>query len=226
MSEREARSESAKDERPPARYDPRGQSHQASFEFRHDAPGAIAATASGSEPESVTHAERVFSVVTATAVALLIVGAIGHLFLLGSGLVPFQTGEWGFADYSYLMLMALMSVALIAHSTLPEDALRPRTIVIVSSTIGGVGTLVAFAKGWLMLLGAAFAEEEWVTYSVFGATVVSILPFALPLAAGLILLRKDFALKESRTRAITLAVILAAAVIVVASLVPRWVGFA
>lgn len=36
-------------------------------------------------------------------------GAMGHLLLLGGGLVPFKTGELGFPDYSYLMLMALMS---------------------------------------------------------------------------------------------------------------------
>lgn len=57
---------------------------------------------------------------------------------------------------------------------------------------------MALGKGWLMVLGAAFAEEEWATYSVFGATAVSILPFALPLAAGLILLRNAFAPRESR----------------------------
>lgn len=32
-------------------------------------------------------------------------GAIGHLFPLGGGLVPFKTGEWGFPDYSWLAPM-------------------------------------------------------------------------------------------------------------------------
>lgn len=161
---------------------------------------------------------------TTTAVALLTVGAIGHLFLLGSGLVPFKEGDWGFPDYFYLMLMALISAALLAHSALPEDALRPRTIIVLSSTIGGVGMLLALAKGWLMSFGAAFADEDWVAYSVLGATAVSILPFALPLAVGIILLRNDFEPRKWRMRAVALAITFAATVILIAALVPRWVG--
>lgn len=194
------------------------------FEPGHDAPSATAATANWSEHEPATRAERVIAIATTAAVALLTVGAIGHLFLLSSGLVPFNAGEWGFPDYSYLMLMALMSVALIAHSALPEDALRPRTIIILSSTIGGVGTLLALAKGWLMSFGAAFAEEDWIAYSVLGATAVSILPFALPLAAGIILLRNDFEPRRWRMRAVAIAITVAATVILIAALVPRWVG--
>lgn len=207
--------------------DPVAYPHRSSaYEPGHDAPRATSATAHWSEPEPATRAERVFAIATTTATALLMVGAIGHLFLLGSGLVPFKAGEWGFPDYSYLMLMALMSVALIAHSALSEDALRPRRIIVLSSTIGGVGTLLALAKGWLMLFGAAFAEEDWVTYSVLGATAVSILPFALPLAAGIILLRNDFEPTQWRMRAVALAIALATTVILIAALVPRWVGFA
>ena len=221
------RSEGLNVGRPAAPSDPVAYPHRSpAFELGHDAPSAIAATAHWSEPEPATRAERVFAIATTTAVALLMVGAIGHLFLLGSGLIPFKAGEWGFPDYSYLMLMVLISAALIAHSALSDDALRPRTIIVRSSTIGGVGTLLALAKGWLMLIGAAFAEEDWIAYSVLGATAVSILPFALPLAAGIILLRNDVEPREWRTRAVALAITFAATVILIAALVPRWVGFA
>ncbi|QAY61200.1 hypothetical protein ET475_15240 [Microbacterium protaetiae] len=227
MSEHETRSEGLNVGRISAPSDPIAYPHRPStFEGGHDTSCAIAATAHWSEPEPATRTERIFAIATTMTVALLTLCAIGHLFLLGSGLVPFNAGEWGFPDYSYLMLMGLMSVALIARSALSEDALRPRTIIVLSSTIGGIGTLLALAKGWLMLFGAAFAEEDWVTYSVLGATAVSILPFALPLAAGIILLRNDFEPRQWRVRAVALAITVAATVMLIAALVPRWVGFA
>jgi len=226
MSEHGTRSEGLNVGRPSVPSDPVAYRHRSSaFEPGHDAPSATAANADRAEPEPATRAERVVAITTTAAVALLTVGAIGHLFLLGSGLVPFNAGEWGLPDYSYLMLMALISVALIVHSALPEHARRPRTIIVLSSTIGGVGTLLALAKGWLMSFGAAFAEEDWIAYSVLGATAVSILPFALPLTAGIILLRNDFKPREWRVRAVAIAITVAATVILIAALVPRWVGF-
>ncbi len=80
-----------------------------------------------SEPEPATRVERVVAWGTAVAVALLLLCAVGHLFLLGSGLVPFKAGEWEFPDYSYIALMVAMSAVLMTHSSLSEDALRPRT---------------------------------------------------------------------------------------------------
>lgn len=178
-----------------------------------------------SEPEPATRDERVVAWGTAVAVALLLLGAVAHLFLLGSGLVPFEGGAWGFPDYSYIALMVAMSTVLVAHSSLSEDALRPRTIIVLATTIGGIGTLLALVKGWLTMFGAAFAEQDWVTYSVFGAVAISILPFALPFAVGIILLRNDFEPVRWRIRAVSLAVASSAVVIALAALVPRWAGF-
>lgn len=150
----------------------------------------------------------------------LMLCAIGHLFLMPTGLVWMDI--WGFPDYSYLALMALMSALAIVHSTLSEYAIRPRTIIVLSSTVGGLGTLMALARGWLMLFGAAFADEDWIAYSVFGATVISILPFALPFAVGLILLRNDFEPAKWRVRAVSFAVVSAVVIIMLAALIPRW----
>lgn len=204
----------------------------------HNEGDATQVTAPASDPELAIRRERVLAVGTVVAVGLLLLSAIGHLFLLGGGLVPFRTGEWGFPDYSYLLLMAVMSAALITHSTLSEGAQRPRAIVILSSTLGGVGTLVALAKGYLMMFGAAFADEDWVTYSVFGATIISILPFLLPLAVGIVLLGQRSGRASGNTpllsapermrwrvRGVVIAIPLAVTVILLAALVPRWAGF-
>jgi|EndMetStandDraft_3_1072993.scaffolds.fasta_scaffold75607_2 hypothetical protein len=177
-----------------------------------------------SEPEPATRAEKAVAVATAAAIALLMLCAVGHLFLFSTGIVPLGTSEWGFPDVSYLALMTLMSTLVITHSALSEDAIRPWTIVIISSAIGGIGTLLALARGWLLAFGAAFAEEDWVTYSVLGATAISILPFALPFAVGVILVRNDFEPPRWRVRAVSLAVAISAAIVVLAALAPRWAG--
>lgn len=166
-------------------------------------------------------AERAVATATITAMTALMLCATGHLFVMPTGLV--WMGIWGVPDYSYLALMALMSTLAIVHSALSEDAIRPRTLITLSSTVGGLGTLMALAKGWLMLFGAAFADEEWIAYSVFGATAISILPFALPFAVGLTLLRNDFEPTKWRVRAGSFAVASAALIIMLAALIPRWV---
>lgn len=172
------------------------------------------------EPPPATRAERAVAIATVTAMTALMLCAIGHLFLMPSALVG--RGNWGFPDYSYVALMVLISALVITHTTLSEDAIRPRTIIVLSSTVGGIGTLMALAKGWLMLIGAAFADEDWIAYSVYGAIALSILPFVLPFAVGVILLRNDFEPVKWRVRAVVFAVASATLIIVLAALIPHW----
>lgn len=173
------------------------------------------------DPPPATRAERAVAIATVTAMTALMLCAIGYLHVMPSALI--SRGAWGFSDYSYVALMLLMSALVIAHSALSEDAIRPRTLTALASTIGGIGTLLALAKGWLLLIGAAFADEDWIAYSVFSAIALSILPFALPFAAGIILVRNDFEPVKWRVRAVSIAVASATLVIVLAALVPRWV---
>lgn len=174
------------------------------------------------EPEPATRGERLVANASVILIGLAMALSVLHLFLMIKGLVPINTGEWGFADVSYLMLMALLSVLLLVHASLGEDALRPRTMVTLSSIIGGIGTLLALGKGWFMLIGLLYSEEAWKESAVFALIVMSIVPFALPFASGIILLRNDFEPVNWRVRAVSIAIATAAIIISLAALIPRW----
>lgn len=178
------------------------------------------------EPPPATRRERLVAVSSAGLIGVALVLSIGHLFLMIKGLVPINTGQWGFADLSYLALMALLSALVLVHASLGEDALRPRTMIALSSIIGGIGTLMALSKGWLMMIGLLYSEETWKESAVFALVAMSIVPFALPLASGIILLRNDFEPVRWRVRAVSIAVGCATLVVVLAALIPRWARLA
>jgi len=180
------------------------------------------------EPEPATRSERIIAVSSVALIGIALALSIGHLLLLliPTGLVPLGTGGWGFADVSYLALMVLMSVLVMVHASLGEDALRPRAMVVVSSIVGGIGALLALARGYFLMFGLLYSEETWKEYAVYAVIVLSIVPFALPFASGIILLRNDFEPVRWRVRAVSIAVAAAAAIIVLAALIPRWVRLA
>lgn len=178
------------------------------------------------EPPPVTRHERLVAVSSVSLIGVALVLSIGHLFLMIKGLVPINTGEWGFADLSYLALMALLSVLVLVHASLGEDALRPRTMIVLSSIIGGIGTLMALTKGWFMMIGLLYSEETWKESAVFALVAMSIVPFALPFVSGIILLRNDFEPVRWRVRAVSVAVGCATLVVVLAALIPRWARLA
>lgn len=178
------------------------------------------------EPEPETRSERIIAISTVTLIGVMLVLSIGHLFLPTMGLVALSREGWGFADISYLALMALMSALVLVHASLGEDALRPRTMIALSSVIGGIGTLLALARGYFSLFGLLYAEEEWRTYAVFALAVLSVVPFALPFASGIILLRNDFEPVRWRVRAVSIAVGVAVLIIALVALVPRWARLA
>ena len=178
------------------------------------------------EPPPATRGEKIVAISTVSAGGVIMALAVGHLFMSARGLVPFNTGEWGFPDFAYLMLMVLLSALILVHAALGEDALRPRTMIALASTVGAIGTLLALGKGWLMLVGAGFSEARWMECSAFAALAISILPFALPFTAGVILLRNDFEAVAWRVRAVAIAVTATAFVIVLAALIPRWARLA
>ncbi|OIU87698.1 hypothetical protein [Microbacterium sp. AR7-10] len=178
------------------------------------------------EPEPATRSERLIAISTICLIGVGMVLAILHLFLMITGLVPINTGEWGFADVSYLALTALLSVLVLVHASLGEDALRPRTMIVLSSVIGGIGTLMALAKGWLMLIGLLYSDESWRESAVLALVVMSIVPFALPFASGVVLARNDFEPVKWRVRAVSIAVGAAALIITLAALIPRWARLA
>lgn len=174
-------------------------------------------------PDPPTRAELVVAAVTVTLIAVLMLCGIGLLFSPVDSLLAGHHGYWGFTAYGYVGLMLLMSACVIAHSALSEDALRPRTILGLSIGVGGIGTAMALMKGWFLLFGAAFVTESWISYWVVGVTLLSILPFALPFTAAVILLRNDIEPVRWRVRAMSIAVGSAALVFVLALLVPQWV---
>lgn len=178
------------------------------------------------EPEPATRSERIIAVSSVSLIGVALVLSIGHLFLPTMGLVGLNRDGWGFADVSYLALMALMSALVLVHASLGEDALRPRTMLVLSSVIGGIGTLLALARGYFSLFGLLYSEEEWRTYAVFALTVSSVVPFALPFASGIILLRNDFEPVRWRVRAVSIAVGVAVVIIALAALIPRWARLA
>lgn len=178
------------------------------------------------EPEPATRSERLIAISTVGLIGVALALSIMHLFLMVTGLVPINTGEWGFADLSYLTLMALLSVLVLVHASLGEDALRPRTMIVLSSIIGGIGTLMALTKGWFMLIGLLYSEETWKESAVLALVVLSIVPFALPFASGILLLRNDFEPAKWRVRAVSIAVGVAAFIIALAALIPRWARLA
>jgi hypothetical protein len=143
-----------------------------------------------------------------------------------SGLVALDRDGWGFADVSYLALMVLTSALVLVHASLGEDALRPRAVVVLSSVIGGIGALLALARGYFLMFGLLYSEEEWRTSAVLALAVLSIVPFTLPFAAGIILLRNDFEPVKWRVRAVSIAVGVAALVIALAAMIPRWARLA
>lgn len=177
-------------------------------------------------PEPATRSERLIAISTVSLIGVALALSIMHLFLMITGLVPINTGEWGFADLSYLTLMALLSVLLLVHASLGEDALRPRTLIVLSSIIGGIGTLMALTKGWFMLIGLLYSEETWKESAVLALVVLSIVPFTLPFTSGIILLRNDFEPAKWRVRAVSIAVAVAAFIIALAALIPRWARLA
>ena len=178
------------------------------------------------EPEPASRSERIIAVSTVSLIGVVLALAIGHLFLPTMGLVALNRDGWGFADVSYLVLMALMSALVMAHASLGEDALRPRTMLVLSSVIGGIGTLLALVRGYFSLFGLLYAEEEWRTYAVFALAVLSVVPFALPFASSIILLRNDFEPVRWRVRAVSIAVGVAVLIIALAALIPRWARLA
>lgn len=178
------------------------------------------------EPEPATRSERILAVSTVSLIGVTLVLSIGHLMLPTSGLVALDRDGWGFADVSYLALMALMSALVVAHASLGEDALRPRTMVVLSSVIGGIGTLLALGRGYFLMFGLRYSEEEWRTCAVLALAVLSIVPFALPFAAGVILLRNDFEPVKWRVRAVSIAVGATAVIIALAAMIPRWARLA
>lgn len=183
-------------------------------------------TAQWVEPEPATRGERLVANASVILIGVAMALSVLHLFLMITGLVPINTGEWGFADASYLVLMALLSALVLVHASLGEDALRPRTMVTLSSIIGGIGTLLALGKGWFMLIGLLYSEEAWKESAVFALIVMSIVPFALPFASGIILLRNDFEPVRWRVRAVSIAVGVATIIIALAALIPRWARLA
>ncbi|MGV2983610.1 hypothetical protein ACNPNP_07845 [Microbacterium sp. AGC85] len=178
------------------------------------------------EPEPATRSERLVANASVTLIGVASALSIAHLFMMITGLVPINTGEWGFADISYLALMALLSAMVLVHASLGEDALRPRTMIMLSGIIGGIGTVMALAKGWLMLFGLLYSEETWRESAMLALVVMSIVPFALPFASGIILLRNDFETVRWRVRAVSIAVAAAAFIIALAALIPRWARLA
>ncbi|MGO2746205.1 hypothetical protein [Microbacterium sp.] len=178
------------------------------------------------EPEPATRSERLVANASVSLIGVAMALSIAHLFMMITGLVPINTGEWGFADISYLALMALLSALVLVHASLGEDALRPRTMIVLSSIIGGIGTLMGLAKGWFMLFGLLYSEETWKESAVFALVVMSIVPFVLPFATGIILLRNDFEPVKWRVQAVSIAVGAAALIITLAALIPRWARLA
>lgn len=178
------------------------------------------------EPEPATRSERLVANTSVSLIGVAMALSIAHLFMMITGLVPINTGERGFADISYLALMALLSALVLVHASLGEDALRPRTMIVLSSIIGGIGTLMALAKGWFMLFGLLYSEETWKESAILALVVMSIIPFALPFASGIILLRSDFEPVKWRVRAVSIAVGAAALIITLAALIPRWARLA
>ena len=85
----------------------------------------------------------------------------------------------------------------------------------LSSIIGGIGTLLALTKGWLMVIGMLYSEETWKESAVFALVALSIVPFALPFVSGIIFPRNDFEPVRSRVRAVSIAVGYATLVVVV-----------
>lgn len=170
--------------------------------------------------------ERLVANASVSLIGVAMALSIAHLFMMITGLVPINTGEWGFADISYLALMALLSALVLVHASLGEDALRPRTMIVLSSIIGGIGTLMALGKGWFMLFGLLYSEETWKESSILALAVLSLVPFALPFASGIILLGNDFEPVRWRVRAVSIAVGAAALVIALAALIPRWARLA
>jgi len=170
--------------------------------------------------------ERLVANASVSLIGVAMALSIAHLFMMITGLVPINTGEWGFADISYLALMALLSALVLVHASLGEDALRPRTMIALSSIIGGIGTLMALTKGWFMLFGLLYSEETWKESAILALVVMSIVPFALPFASGIILLRNDFEPVNWRVRAVSIAVGAAALIITLAALIPRWARLA
>ncbi|MFD5225397.1 hypothetical protein ACFWHT_07220 [Microbacterium sp. NPDC058342] len=178
------------------------------------------------EPEPATRPEKLIAISTVSLIGVAMALSIVHLFLTITGLVPSRTGGWGFADLSYLALMALLSALVLVHASLGEDALRPRTMIVVSSVIGGTGTLMALTKGWWMMIGLLYSEETWRESAVLALVVMSIVPFALPFVSGVILLRNDFEPVTRRVRAVSVAIASSALVISLAALIPRWARLA
>lgn len=178
------------------------------------------------EPEPATRAERIIALSTVSLIGVVLALAIGHLFMPTMGLVGLNQDGWGCADISYLALVALMSALVVVHASLGEDALRTRTMVVLSSVLGGIGTLLALARGYFSLFGLLYAEEEWRTYAVFALAVLSVVPLALPFASGIILLRNDLEPVRSRVRAVSIAVGVAVLIIALAVLIPRWARLA
>jgi hypothetical protein len=153
------------------------------------------------EPEPATRSERIVATSTVSLLGVALVLSIGHLMLPTSGLV-------------------------LVHASLGEDALRPRAVVVLSSVIGGIGALLALARGYFLMFGLLYSEEEWRTSAVLALAVLSIVPFTLPFAAGIILLRNDFEPVKWRVRAVSIAVGVAALVIALAAMIPRWARLA
>lgn len=184
-------------------------------------------TAADQEPtvRKPTAVLRAVSVVTLCGIVALMATAVWHmLFTLMMGLVLVNTGRWGFADFSYLIGLGLLSVLLLCHAALPDLARLPRSVIVSSSIIGVPGVLISLGKWWLLILGS---NADWKVVSTFAMFALGVLPFTLVLATGIVLLRADdeehVHPRRFRIGGVSIAVAAAGVVILLAAWLPRLV---
>lgn len=151
---------------------------------------------------------------------VLFVGALVHELVHMKGLLIINTGQWGMADSSYLIGLALLAVATLCHAMVISPTRSPVTAIWLSVGFGAPGVLLALGLAGLLMIGS---DTNWKVARTFSSFVLNILPFVMVFAAGIVMLRmRD---RPIRLRVIGVGICVAAAAVVVAlaACIPRLV---
>lgn len=170
----------------------------------------------------VKPAQRAASIATLVVVMALLIASLFHIFhrtVETHG--PNQ--QWSVVDAPYLLGMIALAALLVIHAGLQEEAMLPRTLVTITCILAVPAGLLMF----LIVIAWSIAQEQgattaWIDAAAVGQLVTAILPFALPFTSGVILWRHDTETAKFRVRAVSLAVAIAAAVVLIAAGLP-WI---
>lgn len=143
-------------------------------------------------------------------IIMVFVAALVYALPVNLELPLVSTDRWVVLDVGYLIGLALLSVATLCHAMLISPSRSPLTAIWLSVVFGVLCVPFAIVVPTFGLIGA---DADWKVAIVYSRLILNLLPFAMVLAAGVVMLRTRE--KPARFRLIGVGICVAMAVIVV-----------